>query len=153
MVLLEFNSIYKSIVCFHLKHSSFWPSADIKPKPNELSHAMHWQCMFAPSLYECTMISLALRSYLQLVNQGILKGKHHCTVDLLFDWFGLVCFANKNKNCQLSYSWFQTSQTGDQWYSDTSPFSSPWVNCHLQNIPQAPACVFVNDTSVWRNKR
>jgi len=20
--------------------------------------------------------------------------------DLLFDWFGLVCFANKNKNCQ-----------------------------------------------------
>ncbi len=30
-------------------------------------------------------------------NQGILEG------DLLFDWFGLVCFANKNKNCQLSY--------------------------------------------------
>ncbi len=28
---------------------------------------------------------------------GILKGKYHCTVDLLFDWFGLVCFANKNK--------------------------------------------------------
>ncbi len=27
-----------------------------------------------------------------------------CTIDLLFDWFGLVCFANKNKNCQLSYS-------------------------------------------------
>jgi len=24
--------------------------------------------------------------------------------DLLFDWFGLVCFANKNKNCELSYS-------------------------------------------------
>jgi len=22
---------------------------------------------------------------------------YHCTVDLLFDWFGLVCFANKNK--------------------------------------------------------
>ncbi len=42
------------------------------------------------------------------------------------DWFGLVCFAIKNKNCQLSYSWFQTSQTGGQWYSDTSPFSIPW---------------------------
>ncbi len=51
--------------------------------------------------------------------QGILKG------DLLFSWFGLVCFANKNKNCQLSYSWFQTSQTGGQWYSDTCPFSIP----------------------------
>jgi len=37
----------------------------------------------------------------------------------------IVCFANKNKNCQLSYSWFQTSQTGDQRYSDTSPFSIP----------------------------
>jgi hypothetical protein len=27
------------------------------------------------------------------------RGKYHCTVDLLFDWFGFVCFANKNKNC------------------------------------------------------
>ncbi len=36
--------------------------------------------------------------------QEILKGKYHCTIDLLFDWFGLVCFANKNKNCQLSYN-------------------------------------------------
>ncbi len=27
---------------------------------------------------------------------------------------GLVCFANKNTNCQLSYSLFQTSQTGGQ---------------------------------------
>jgi hypothetical protein len=23
--------------------------------------------------------------------QGILKGKYHCTIDLLFGWFGLVC--------------------------------------------------------------
>jgi hypothetical protein len=23
------------------------------------------------------------------------RGKYHCTIDLLFDWFGLVCFANK----------------------------------------------------------
>jgi hypothetical protein len=27
----------------------------------------------------------------------------------------------------LSYSWFQTSQTGGQRYSDTSPFSIPWL--------------------------
>jgi hypothetical protein len=32
------------------------------------------------------------------------RGKYHCTVDLLFYWFGLICFANKNKNCQLSHS-------------------------------------------------
>jgi len=26
--------------------------------------------------------------------QGTLKGeKYHCTIDLLFDWFGLACFA------------------------------------------------------------
>jgi hypothetical protein len=36
----------------------------------------------------------------QYFDQGILKGKYHFTVDLLFDWFGLVCFADKNKNCQ-----------------------------------------------------
>jgi hypothetical protein len=29
-------------------------------------------------------------------------GKYYCTIDLLFDWFELVCFANKNKNCQYS---------------------------------------------------
>ncbi len=38
----------------------------------------------------------------------------------------LVWFANKNKNCQLSYNLFQTSQIGGHQYSDTSPFSIPW---------------------------
>jgi hypothetical protein len=38
----------------------------------------------------------------RLVNykSGNTKGrKYHCTIDLLFDQFGLVHFANKNKNC------------------------------------------------------
>ncbi len=52
-------------------------------------------------------------------------GKYHCTVDLLFDWFGLVCFANRNKNCQLSDGGLQTRQTGGQQYSDTSPLVFP----------------------------
>jgi hypothetical protein len=60
------------------------------------------------------------------------RGKHHCTIDLLFDLFGLACIANKNKNCQLAYSWFQTSQTGSQWYSDASPFSIPWSGVRVQ---------------------
>jgi hypothetical protein len=30
----------------------------------------------------------------------ILKGEH-CTVDILFDWLGLVCLANKNKDWQV----------------------------------------------------
>ncbi len=60
------------------------------------------------------------------VNEPPGNTKGHCTIDLLFDCFALVCFANKNKNWQLSYSWFQTSQTGGQQYSDTYPFSIPW---------------------------
>jgi hypothetical protein len=34
----------------------------------------------------------------------------------------------------LSYSQFQTSQTGGQWYSDTSPFSIPWSIISVQSI-------------------
>jgi hypothetical protein len=33
-----------------------------------------------------------------------LRGKYHCTIYLLFDWFGLVCFANKIKKFLLSHS-------------------------------------------------
>ncbi len=69
-----------------------------------------------------TTAMAALETDFVLCKAGNTKGgKYHCAVDLLFDWFGLVCFANKNKNCQLSYYLFQTSQTGGQWYSDTSP--------------------------------
>jgi hypothetical protein len=35
------------------------------------------------------------------------RGKYHCTIDLLFDWFGLVCFANIKKSfvsCYAAYS-------------------------------------------------
>ncbi len=75
---------------------------------------------------ECCIKYLAPQIDGECLNREYLRGKYHCTIDLLFEWFGLVCFANKNKNCQLSYRWFQTSQTGGQWYSDTSPFSIPW---------------------------
>jgi hypothetical protein len=61
-------------------------------------------------------------------------GKYHCTVNLLFDQFGLACFANKNKKCQLSYSPFQTSQTGGQWYSDTSTLSIPCSIVHFRSV-------------------
>jgi hypothetical protein len=64
-------------------------------------------------------------------------GTSHSTLDLLFDWFGLVCFESKNKNSQQSYSRFQASQTGGQWYSYTSPFSIPWSKYH-QNTAGVP---------------
>jgi hypothetical protein len=60
-----------------------------------------------------------------LLMESLKPGKYHCAIDLMFDWFGLACFANKNKKCQLQNSWFQTSQTGGPWYSDTSPFGIP----------------------------
>jgi hypothetical protein len=67
------------------------------------------------------------KDYTQAIS-GNTKGGSITSVDLLFDWFGLVCFANNNKNCQFSYR-FQTCQTGGQQNSDTSPFSllSPYL--------------------------
>jgi hypothetical protein len=59
------------------------------------------------------------------VSRECWRGKCHCTIDLLFYWFALVCFAYKNKNSELSNHSFQTSKTGGQQYSDTSPFSIP----------------------------
>jgi hypothetical protein len=46
MGLLDFHSSYKNINCCVFKHDSFSPSADVKPAPNDLMHAMPWQCMF-----------------------------------------------------------------------------------------------------------
>ncbi len=38
----------------------------------------------------------------------------------------------KAKKLQLSYRWFQTSQTGGQWFSDTSHFSIPWIDTQVR---------------------
>jgi hypothetical protein len=40
--------------------------------------------------------------HLATLSQGILK--EECAIDLLFDQLGLVCFANKNKNCLIADS-------------------------------------------------
>ncbi len=56
------------------------------------------------------------------------RGKSHCTVDLLFDWFEISCMTTDNYCFYLKNRPIQTSQTGGQWYNDTSPFSIPWPN-------------------------
>ncbi len=56
-----------------------------------------------------------------------LRGKYHCNIDLRFDWFGISCMTTDNFCFYLQNRLIQTSQTGGQWYSDTSPFSIPWV--------------------------
>ncbi len=75
-----------------------------------------------------TSLDQSAKLFMKAYSREYNRGKYHCTIDLLFDWFGLACFANKNKYCQLSISWFQTSQTGGQRYSDTSHFSVPCLS-------------------------
>jgi hypothetical protein len=53
------------------------------------------------------------------------RGKYRCTIDLLFDWFGISYMTPDNFCFYLLNRLIQTSQTGGQWYSDTSPFSIP----------------------------
>ncbi len=60
--------------------------------------------------------------------QGILKGEVSLYCWPPFDWFEISCMTTDNFCFYL-----QNSKTGGQWYSDTSPFSIPWiiVNKHL----------------------
>jgi hypothetical protein len=80
---------------------------------------------------ENCQIILYMESYTNMLKQnqyliqGILKGKFHCTIDLLFDWFGITCMTTDNFCFYLKNRLIQSSQTGGQWYSDTSPFSIP----------------------------
>jgi hypothetical protein len=36
-----------------------------------------------------------------LPSREYLRGKYHCTIELLFDWFGIVCFANKKQKLSV----------------------------------------------------
>jgi hypothetical protein len=36
----DFHGVYKILFAVHLKHSSFWPSADVKPIYNDLLHVI-----------------------------------------------------------------------------------------------------------------
>ncbi len=57
-----------------------------------------------------------------------LKGKYHCTIDLLFDWFGISCMTTDNFCIYFQNRLIQTSQTGGQLYSDTPRISIPWID-------------------------
>jgi hypothetical protein len=69
--------------------------------------------------------------------------KYHCTVDLLFDWFGISFMTADNFCFYLQNRLIQTSQTGGQRYSDTSPFSIPCndnQHNHLEDIYRHNKC-------------
>jgi hypothetical protein len=67
------------------------------------------------------------RSLISLARE-YLRGKYQCTIDLLFDWFGISCTTTDIFCFYLLNRLIQTSQKGGQWYSDTSPFSFPWFS-------------------------
>ena len=52
-------------------------------------------------------------------------GKYHCTIDLLFDWFGIGCMTSDNFCFYLQNRLIQTTQTGGQQYNDASPLVFP----------------------------
>ncbi len=56
-----------------------------------------------------------------MVQAGNTNGGNHCTVDLLFDQFRVSCMTTHNFCFYLQNRLVQTSQTGGQWYSGTSP--------------------------------
>jgi hypothetical protein len=76
----------------------------------------------------------AVRVY---ISQRILKVKYHSIVDLLFDWFGISFMTTDNFCFYLQNRLIQTSQTGGQWYSDTSLFSIPFTSHCVQRLPGA----------------
>jgi hypothetical protein len=86
-------------------------------------------CALLWSNHESTFCEGLHFGYLQ---QGILKGDYHCTIDLLFDWFGISCMTTDNFCLYLQNRLKQSSQTGGQWYSDTSPFSILCLQPYLQ---------------------
>jgi hypothetical protein len=69
-------------------------------------------------------------------------GKYHCTVDLLFDWFGISRVTTDNFCFYLQNRRIQTSQTGGQWYSVTSPFciTCLWVTPVAYHIGEQLKC-------------
>ncbi len=67
-----------------------------------------------------------------VLSQGTLKGKYHFTVDLLFDWFGILCITTDNFRFYLQNILIQTGQTVGHLCSDTYHFSVPWLSLPVQ---------------------
>jgi hypothetical protein len=76
----------------------------------------------------CYQSQVSVVALLIKLHQGIQKGEYHYTVDLLFDWFGISCMTINNFCFYLQNRLIQNSQTGGQWFSDTSPPSPACLN-------------------------
>ncbi len=74
------------------------------------------------------MLNLNLRTFKEPLKKGTAQSGNTKGGDLLFDWFGISCMTADNFCFYLQNKLIQTSQTGGQQYSDTSPFSIPWLS-------------------------
>ncbi len=86
---------------------------------------------------------------LAIFDQGVLKREVslYCWPPICMIWISQ--FWNLKKKLSLSYSWFQTSQTGGQLYNDTSPFRIPWFgrpsyDIHCCHIILQPSIEMIN---------
>ncbi len=55
---LTFDSTCKNVIHWSFLHSSFWPSADVKPMPNDVVYDIPW-AVHVLSLHVCDIISMA----------------------------------------------------------------------------------------------
>ncbi len=73
-----------------------------------------------------TTVLLLLLAILRSGNTN--RGSITVPLTPLFDWFGISCMTTDIFCFYLKNRLIQTSQTGGQWYSDTSPFSIPCLD-------------------------
>ncbi len=60
------------------------------------------------------------------------RGKYHCTIDLLFDWFGISYMTNDNFCFCLKIRLIQTSQTEGH-YADCHDADCHYADCHYDD--------------------
>ncbi len=77
----------------------------------KLATDFYWQprCLFGESPHCKSDFFTTLHFYLVLTFVGAMTFIT-MTLSIMNDAQHKVCFSNENKNCQLSYSWFQTKQ-------------------------------------------
>ncbi len=113
----HFCNTYKILFGAHLKHSSFWPSANVKPMSNDLVHVMLWHCKIAPlCVYVYNTISMLFMG----------KLPQHMTVTKTME----ECALNIN-NCLNTnmYSYWETSGSqSSTLYSNIVHFFNASVN-------------------------
>ncbi len=93
---------------------------------------------------------LAFSSTCHWVNQFADKNatKTHCTVDLLFVWFGISCMTTDNFCFYLQNRLILTSQAGGQLYNDTSHFSIPRLKSHFSYLLHAPSADVIKNQEI-----